>query len=397
MKAISYSTLVTLMFTIIIDVMGVGLVLPLLPNLIVSGDSPFFSEAQSFFYYGIVLSVWSMGVFFGSPFLGSFSDKIGRKKVLLLSLFSNGIIYAISAFTIIFRSFWLFVIMRFCSGFFSGSFELAQASVADKSSKEEKAKNMSYMIFAFAIGSIIGPFLSGATLSYGVIAPFLFASFLSFLNVIFLSAFFRETHEKKFHKIKLLALLTSFIFLFRDSRTKKLALVFLIFQFAWGFYFQAISLVLQNTYHFDPVGISSFFIVLGIGSALVPLFIQRVMMLYFSLKNITLIGFLVSAIFLCFSYFLKAFIEVQWVVVFVFAVSESLSFSSLMAMLSNNVSSEEQGKLMGGCGSLYAVSFICIGLSIGAFSDISVWFSVILSILAFLICGALLQIFERKA
>lgn len=396
MKVLSYSTLATLMFTIIIDVMGMGLVLPLLPNLIVSENSPFFLQTKSFIYYGIVLSVWSCGAFFGSPFLGSFSDKIGRKKILLLSLFCNSVIFAFSALSIVLRWFWLFIIMRLGSGFFSGSFEIAQAAVADKSSVEDKAKNMSYMILAFALGSIVGPFLSSLTLSLGVIAPFLFASLLSFINVLFLSVFFKETHERKEHKISFISLMTSFTFLFKDGRTRELAFVFFVFQFAWGFYFQSISLVLQEFYHFVPIEISTFFIVLGLGFALVPLFIHRMMMKFLSLKNIALLGFFVCTLFIFFSYLLKRFVEVQWVVVFAFAIFESLSFSSLLAMLSNKVNSEEQGKMMGGCGSLYAISFICIGLSIGCFSSLSLWFAAILSAFFFLVCGILLYLFERK-
>ncbi|MBF8263624.1 MAG: hypothetical protein HW387_1289 [Parachlamydiales bacterium] len=132
MNVLPYSTLTTLMFTIIMDVMGVGLVLPLLPNLVVSSTSPFYNGIDSLFSYGLVLAVWSLGGFFGSPFLGSFSDKIGRKKILIISLSCNALIYAFTAFAVLQKWFLLFILMRFSSGFFSGSFEIAQAAVADK-------------------------------------------------------------------------------------------------------------------------------------------------------------------------------------------------------------------------------------------------------------------------
>ncbi|MBF8262629.1 MAG: hypothetical protein HW387_294 [Parachlamydiales bacterium] len=397
MNVLPYSTLITLMFTIIMDVMGVGLVLPLLPNLVVSSTSPFYNGINSLFSYGLVLAVWSLGGFFGSPFLGSFSDKIGRKKILIISLSCNALIYAFTAFAVLQKWFLLFILMRFGSGFFSGSFEIAQAAVADKSSKEEKAKNMSYMILAFALGSIVGPFLSGLTVSFGLIMPFLFTAALSCLNVFCLSVFFRETHERKAHKILWLSLLTSFTFLLRDDRTKKLGVVFLVFQFAFGFYFQSISLVLQEVYHLVPAQISSFFIVLGIGFALVPLFFQKFMMRFFSLKTICFIGFIVSGTFIVFSFLMRSLEEMQWIAVFVFSVFEALAFSSLLAMLSNKVTSEEQGKMMGGCGSLYAISFIVIGLSVGVFSNLSIWFSVLLSAAFFFLSGILIQLFEEKS
>ncbi|MBF8262763.1 MAG: hypothetical protein HW387_428 [Parachlamydiales bacterium] len=396
MKAIPYSNLITLMFTIIMDIMGVGLVLPLLPNLVVSTTSPFYNGVDSFISYGIVLAVWSLGGFFGSPFLGSFSDRIGRKKILITSLSCNAIIYAFTALAVLQKWFIFFILMRFCSGFFSGSFEIAQAAVADKSSHEDKAKNMSYMILAVALGSIVGPFLSGVTVSFGVIMPFIFAACLSCLNVFCLSVFFRETHERKAHKILWLSLMTSFTFLFRDPRTRRLAIVFLAFQFAWGFYFQSISLVLHEAYHFIPKQISFFFIVLGIGFALVPLFFQKFMMQFFSLRMTSFWGFIISGIFISLSFFLRSIEEIQWVVVFVFSVFECLAFSSLLAMLSNQVTSEEQGKLMGGCGSLFAISFIVIGLSVGVLSNLSIWFSTLLSAAFFFLSGILIHLIKEK-
>lgn len=390
------STLITLMFTIIMDVMGLGLVLPLLPNLVVAPGSPFYG-CHALFFYGVVLAIWSLGTFFGSPFLGAFSDKIGRKKILVVALLSNALIYAFSAVTILQKWFLGFVFMRLGSGFFSGSFELAQAAVADKSNEEAKAKDMSYMILAFAIGSIVGPFLSSIALPFGLVVPFLLASALSLINVICLSLFFKETHVRKEHKLELVKLITAFTFFFRDLRIRNLGMVFLLFQFAWGFYFSSIPLVMQEVYHFVPEQLSYFFIVLGIGFAIVPLFLQQFMMRYFSLSKIAFLGLVVSAIFISLSFFLKFFVEIQWLTVFVFAVFESLAFSSLLAMLSNKVSSEEQGKMMGGCGSLYSIAFIVIGLSVGILSSFFIWTAILISSVFFILSGLLLQYLENKA
>lgn len=389
MKLLPHSTLIILMFTIIMDVMGVGLVLPLLPNLIISVNSPFHLN-DSLLYYGIILALWSLGGFFGSPFLGSFSDKIGRKKILILALFCNALIYTLSALSIVLKWIGLFMIMRFCSGFFSGSFELAQASVADKSSQEEKAKNMSYMILAFALGSIVGPFLSSMTINLGLIMPFILAAILSFLNSICLFIFFRETHERKEIKINWISLLVSFTFMFKDIRIKKIAMIFFIFQFAWGYYFQSISLVLQEVYHFVAKDISIFFIVLGVGFAIVPLFLQKLMMRFFLIEKIAVIGLTISGISIGLGILFNRFVEIQWLVVLLFAIFESLAFSSLLSILSNKVSKEEQGKLMGGCGALFAISFILIGFSLGYLSAMSIWIGMILSSFFFFLSAALL-------
>jgi MFS family permease len=394
-KAIPASVLFTLMITIIIDVMGLGLIFPILPNLMVAPDSPFYGK-HAIFFYGLVLSVWSLGGFFGSPFLGSFSDKAGRKKILIASLSGNVFVYAFTAISIFQKWFWLFIFMRFCSGFFSGSFEIAQAAVADKSSKQEKARNLSFMVLAFASGSILGPLLSGLTISFGLISPFLFATGLSCLNVIFLSNFFKETHETKEHTISWRSLFTSFTFLFRDPRVKSLGLVFLVFQFAWGFYFQSIALVLQQVYRFSPREISVFFIVMGAGFAAVPLFIQKFSMRFFSLKKISFLSLITSGIFVILSFFLQFSLSMAWIAGIGFSIFEGLAFSCLVAMLSNKVDREEQGKVMGGCGALYALSFVFIGLSIGIFSELSIWFPIIISSLFFFSSGILLQVIEKE-
>lgn len=393
-ESLPLATLLTLMFTIIMDVMGVGMVLPLLPSLVVSTNSPFHGE-HSLLLYGVILSLWSCGCFFGSPFLGTFSDKVGRKKILTISLTGNTLVYAITALAIFQKWFWLFMIMRFCSGFFSGSFEIAQAAVADKSSKEEKARNMSLIIFAFAIGSIFGPLLSTITLSLGLIIPFFIASILSCINVFFLIIFFHETHVRKEHHHNWLTLLTSFTFVFRDSRVRNLGIVFLLFQFAWGFYFQEIPLIMQQIYHFVPVQISKFFMLIGVGFAIVPLCLQKFMSRYFSLPKIAFLGLILSALCISFAIILQAFVEVQWVVVLGFAIFESLAFGSLLALLSNQVSNEEQGKIMGCSGSLYAISFIVIGLSVGILSNVSVWLPLILSVIFFFTSGLTLRFMSK--
>jgi len=72
--------------------------------------------------------------------LGTFSDKVGRKKILILSLFSNAIIYAVSAWTIVLGCYLLFIIMRLFSGFFSGSFEIAQLLLQIKAAMRKRQK-----------------------------------------------------------------------------------------------------------------------------------------------------------------------------------------------------------------------------------------------------------------
>ena len=181
MSARKNASLIFIFITILVDVIGLGIIIPVIPSLIQSLMGGDLSEAS--FIGGWLLFAFSIMSFFFAPVLGELSDHFGRKPVLLIALFGLGLDYIFHAFAP--SIFWLFV-GRVLAGIMGASFSVANAYVADISKPEEKAKNFGMMGAAFGLGFIIGPAMGGIVAeSFGVKAPFLLAAALSLLNLTY--------------------------------------------------------------------------------------------------------------------------------------------------------------------------------------------------------------------
>ena len=167
--------------TLLIDVIGIGVIIPVIPKLIEQLIHGNLSDAST--YGGWLMFAYAFMQFFFSPILGNLSDKYGRRPVLLLSLFGFGIDYIFVAFapSIV----WLFV-GRIIAGIMGASFTTATAYIADVSEPEKRAQNFGMIGVAFGLGFIIGPVLGGMIGgAYGPRAPFLAAAALALVNWLY--------------------------------------------------------------------------------------------------------------------------------------------------------------------------------------------------------------------
>ena len=146
MSARKNASLIFIFITILVDVIGLGIIIPVIPSLIQSLMGGDLSEAS--FIGGWLLFAFSIMSFFFAPVLGELSDHFGRKPVLLIALFGLGLDYIFHAFAP--SIFWLFV-GRVLAGIMGASFSVANAYVADISKPEEKAKNFGMMGAAVAM------------------------------------------------------------------------------------------------------------------------------------------------------------------------------------------------------------------------------------------------------
>ncbi len=163
--------------TLLIDVIGFGIIIPVMPQLISDLKHVDISTAAK---YGSYLTVaYAITQFLFAPVLGSLSDKYGRRPVLLFSLFGFGIDYLFLALAPTYG--WLFI-GRIIAGITGASFSTAAAYIADISEPENRAKNFGMIGAAFGIGFIIGPLLGGLLSSFGQRIPFYAAAALALLN-----------------------------------------------------------------------------------------------------------------------------------------------------------------------------------------------------------------------
>lgn len=166
--------------TLLVDVMGWGLIIPVMPHLISELKGIPINEASS--EGALLLSVYAAVQFLFAPLIGNLSDKYGRRPVLLFSLLGFGIDYIFLALAPTFG--WLFV-GRIIAGITGASFTTAAAYIADVSTPETRAKNFGMIGAAFGLGFIIGPALGGLLAGFGVRAPFYAAAGLCLLNALY--------------------------------------------------------------------------------------------------------------------------------------------------------------------------------------------------------------------
>jgi multidrug resistance protein len=179
------SPLVVIFTTVFIDLVGFGIVIPVLP---------FYAEGTRFNAtprtVGILFASYSVMQLIFSPVLGRLSDKYGRRPVLLISIIGTGIGFLILGFA---TTLWMLFVGRILDGITGGNISTAQAYIADITTKEERAKGMGLLGAAFGLGFIFGPAIGGILSRWGVAVPFLFAAGLCFANAVLLYFTLPET------------------------------------------------------------------------------------------------------------------------------------------------------------------------------------------------------------
>jgi DHA1 family tetracycline resistance protein-like MFS transporter len=166
--------------TLLIDVIGLGIIIPVFPKLIEHLIHGSLSDAS--IYAGWLTAAYAIMQFLFSPLIGNLSDKFGRRPVLLCSLLGFGIDYLFLAFA---PTIWWLFIGRLIAGITGASFTTASAYIADISEPEKRAANFGLVGVAFGLGFIIGPVIGGILGKYNVQYPFLAAAGLALLNAAY--------------------------------------------------------------------------------------------------------------------------------------------------------------------------------------------------------------------
>jgi DHA1 family tetracycline resistance protein-like MFS transporter len=167
------------MVTALLDVMGIGLIIPVLPALV--GEFTASREMQSY-WYGMLAASYGLMNFFASPLLGALSDRYGRRPVLLISVFGLGLDFLLQALAP--TLFWLLV-ARLIGGVTGAGFTVASAYVADVTPPEKRSAAFGMLGATFGVGFIIGPVVGGLLGAHDVRWPFYAAAMLSGLNWLY--------------------------------------------------------------------------------------------------------------------------------------------------------------------------------------------------------------------
>jgi DHA1 family tetracycline resistance protein-like MFS transporter len=354
MKNTRQAALGFILVTVFIDVIGWGIIIPVMPTLISGMKHIPLNEASS--YGGWLLSVYAIMQFVCAPILGNLSDKYGRRPVLLFSLLGFGIDYLFLALAPSYG--WLFI-GRIIAGITGASFTTASAYIADISTSENRAKNFGMIGAAFGLGFIIGPAIGGLLSGLGIRAPFYAAAILCLLN--FLYGYFilpesldkehrRQFQWKKANPLGSLIQLKKYPAL--GGLMFSLFLVYLAIQAIqgnWNYF-----TMYRFGWNEKMVGLS--LAVIGLLVAIVQAVLTRIVNPKLGNERSVYLGLTFYAMGL----FLFAFATKGWMM-FIFLVPYCLggiSGPSLQAIMSGNVPRNEQGELQGALTSLMNLTTI---------------------------------------
>lgn len=169
-----------ILVTLFLDILGIGIVIPVLPHLVT--DMLGGNESLAASYYGAIAGSYALMQFLFAPVLGALSDRFGRRPVLLISLFGFGVNYLLTALAP--NVYWLFV-ARIFSGIMGASFTTVNAYIADISTPENRSQNFGLVGAAFGLGFIFGPALGGVLGNIGPRVPFYVSACVVLLNWLY--------------------------------------------------------------------------------------------------------------------------------------------------------------------------------------------------------------------
>lgn len=340
--------------TLLIDITGFGIIIPVFPKLIgklIHGDLS--AAAQ---WGGWLLGAYSIMQFLFSPVLGNLSDRYGRRPILLGSLLGFGIDYLFLAFA---PTIWWLFVGRIIAGITGASFTTASAYIADISTPEKRAQNFGIIGAAFGIGFIIGPMLGGVLGHYGLKLPFLAAAGLALVNAAYgyfvLPESLAQEHRRPFDwkranpwgSLKQLqkyptvsGLIGSLILIYLAAHAVQSTWTYFTMQrFEWNELVVGISLGL-----------------VGVLTALVQVFLIRLTIPKLGQKKSIVYGLILYSVAL----FLFAFANQSWMMfaILVIYCLGGIAGPALQGLISGQIPPNEQGELQGGLTSLMSITSV---------------------------------------
>ena len=348
------TALLFIFVTILVDVIGIGIIAPIIPDLIMELTGEGTAVAV---IYGMWLTTAFAGMqFLFSPVLGEISDKYGRRPVLLMALVGLSIDYLLHAWapTIV----WLFI-GRFLAGITGASITVATAYIADISTKENKAKNFGLIGAAFGLGFIIGPGIGGFFGEIDMRLPFYIAAGLTFANFLFGWFFVPESlaveNRRSMNFLKMIPGV-SLVSLRNYKGVLLLIAAFFIANLAgqalpsiWSYYG-------IERYDWSPKEIGISLMIVGVLVAIVQGVLVGVLVKKFGKKNVIILGFLLWTV----GMFLFSLASEPWML-YAFLIPYALggiAGPTVQGLISNQVSEKEQGNLQGAITGLVSITAI---------------------------------------
>jgi DHA1 family tetracycline resistance protein-like MFS transporter len=351
------------LLTIFLDVLGVGILIPVLPRLIYSIFIPAgFTFDEGLITLGWLTAIYPLMQFFATPILGQLSDRYGRRPLLGFSLFGTAVGYVIFALAIITKNIPLLFFGRAFDGITGGNISVARAVIADVSAPEHRTRNFGMIGAAFGVGFVLGPYIGARLASpdssffgilttphwFGPSTPFWFTAALSLVNTILLLTILPETHQHINRKLKV-AWTRSVGNIVKAARSPGLRTVFTAEFFFWGgftFFTTFFQILLIQKLHFTVSNVGDFFAYIGICIALSQIIIVPLLAKRFKSHQILRFSLIGNGLALFLQLLPNSGGQLLLVAPFI-AIFNGMTMANATTLVSMSAGREKQGEVLG--------------------------------------------------
>jgi MFS family permease len=357
----------SLIALIFLNMLGFGIVVPLLPFYGKSFEAPTWQIA-------LIFSAFSVGTFFGEPFWGKLSDRYGRKPLLIMTIIANGLCYLALAFA---PNAWAAILIRLAGGLFSGNGSVIQGYIADVTPPARRTRSMSYMSAAWNVGLIVGPSMGGLFARpeagpLGFQLPLFISAGLFLTSALCITLFIRESRAREEEPA------------WRPSRWKATGEAarhpiigrLMLLTFLVGFAFTGIESIFglwtQEKYGWGPREIGWAFAVVGGASALTQMTVTGPLSERYGQGRMLALGMAITMVCMALQPMTAHWGATVALLTFS-AIGQSVAWPNVSAMISETADPHRQGQILGLNNAMSALARVVGPLSLGlGFSGLSV-------------------------
>ncbi|HXH27290.1 MAG TPA: MFS transporter [Candidatus Acidoferrum sp.] len=399
------------LLTIFVDVLGVGILFPVMPQLIYKIFVPAgFSFNTSLIILGWITAIYPLMMFFATPILGQLSDRFGRKPILAFSLFGTSIGYIIFALGILTKNIPLLFLGRAIDGITGGNISVARAVIADTTEPEHRARNFGLMGAIFGMGFVLGPYIGARLASpntsfFGLFntpnwfdsaTPFWFAAIMAAINVSFVLFILPETH-KHINKLAKIAWTKSVDNIRKAASRPGLRTIFsaeFFFMAGFTFFTTFFQILLIQKLHFTTANVGDFFAYIGICIALSQVVVLPIVIKRFKSHQILRVSLIGNGLAL----FLQLWPTTGGQLLLVaplIAIFNGLTMANASALVSISAGKKEQGEVLGIEASVQALAQAIPAAISGYVATMGVNMPVIVGGIVVITGGILYNVFYR--
>ncbi|MEM8953384.1 MAG: MFS transporter [Verrucomicrobiota bacterium] len=374
----------SLLLVVALDVMGQGVVIPVITTLLLDEKETFLPqdtpENTRQTYFGIAMGAFFFSWFLGAAYIAKLSDFIGRKQGILICLSGAFLGYVLLIVSLYLNSFPILVASRILTGFTAGNQPIAQAALVDASTSEsQKTKFMGLILVAVSVGLVLGPSLGGVLSDHSILGkfaseqlPFYGAGALILSNILLIILFFHNLNfERRPVTIKITDVFLTLYHAAKRPVVRKLSIVFFCSQLALNSFFVFLNNYLLRRFNFDTLQNSIVLIIFGVVMALASAFLVTPFTNRFTKKQV------VSGSILTMTAGLILFLanpipNLAYLSIVPFVAAFGVNYPVMLTFFSLSVSEKEQGWVMGVTVALYTLGAGLVSLLGGSLMALSI-------------------------